>query len=68
MTGVQTCALPISCGSFANSIRGFMEGAYFPPRMSPSGLREYAVARFDRSVMARNYLEQYKAVIEGASW
>lgn len=36
--------------------------------IDPKICRSEAVERFDRSVMARSYLEQYQSIIDGASW
>lgn len=50
------------------SLDGFcraVEGTYLSP---PHACRADAVARFDRKVMAKNYLAQYEAVIRGEGW
>ena len=36
--------------------------------IDPAKCRSEAVRRFDRSVMAKNYLEQYQAVVDGKGW
>ncbi len=47
------------------SLRRFLKD---PSRLSRSACREDAVNRFDRRVMARSYLEEYRKAVSGETW
>lgn len=49
-------------GSMSDGYKWALASAVHP------ACREQAVARFDRSVMAKHYLAEYEAIIGGASW
>lgn len=59
--GVTGYVCENSVDSFANAIKNINN-------INPQDCRDDAVNRFDISVMAGNYLKQYKKVIKGETW
>ena len=51
-----------------NTIKDFAIAIKMIDDIDPKVCREYAVSQFDRHIMAKAYLAEYKAVISGARW
>lgn len=58
---------PAPAGRIASSLDGLMP-APVCSRAEYEALRNYAVERFDRKVMAANYVKEYERVIGGEKW
>lgn len=52
----------------AAAIEGLASACANARALDPVACRAEAVARFDRSVMAQNYVAEYEAILGGASW
>ena len=51
-----------------NDIKAFAEALNKVHKINPAICREYAVRKFDRKVMAANYVVEYNRVIAGERW
>lgn len=52
----------------SNDIDDLSSSLELVDQIDPKVCRDEAVKRFDRSVMAKSYLDQYQAIISGESW
>ncbi len=51
-----------------NTVQGFAQALDLVNDIQPAICRSHAVNRFDRHIMAKNYLKEYELVMNGVTW
>lgn len=71
-TNYGSCPEIINHGSTGficeNNVDSFADALYKVNKISPELCRKNAVQRFDQHVMAKSYLKEYQAILDGKSW